>query len=95
MYKKLSTTFRNLYETIITMVNEYLILSNIDEGMKAKLTRISLGLRQVDLASAAKVDCIDITRLEKGRFVLPTKRERILRVLGLLNEQPEASNEQE
>ena len=69
------------------MSNELFILSNVDEALKVKLTRISKHLRQIDVASAAKVDCIDITRLEKGRYVLPTHKERILRVLGLLQDE--------
>lgn len=43
----------------------------VSEGMKAKQMRIAKGLRQLDVASAAKVDTIDVTRLEKGRYVLP------------------------
>ena len=62
------------------------ILTEVSEGMKAKLTRVAKGLRQIDVAAAARVDCIDITRLEKGRYVLPTRRKRILAVLGMDNE---------
>jgi len=40
----------------------------------------------LDVASAAKVDTIDVTRLEKGRYVLPPRRKRILAVLGMLDE---------
>jgi transcriptional regulator with XRE-family HTH domain len=69
------------------------IITNIDEGMKAKLTRIAKGLRQIDVAAAAHVDTIDITRFEKGRYVLPMRRKRILVVLGLLDEM-EAADEQ-
>jgi hypothetical protein len=52
--------------------------------MAAKLTRISKGLRQIDVAAAAHCDTIDVTRLENDRYVLPTRRERILKVLDLL-----------
>ncbi len=65
------------------MNNEILILSGINEGQKVKLTRLAKGLRQIDLASIAKVNPIDITRLEKGRYVLPTRRKRILEALGM------------
>lgn len=66
--------------------DEILVLTNMSEGQKAKLTRLSIGLRQIDLASMAKVNTIDITRLEKDRYVLPTRRKRILAVLGMDNE---------
>ena len=62
------------------------VVTNISQGMKAKLTRIAKGLRQIDVAAAARVDCIDITRLEKDRYVLPTRRKRILAVIGLDND---------
>ena len=64
-------------------MSDVFIITDISEGMKAKLMRVAKGLRQIDVAAAARVDCIDITRLEKGRYVLPTRRKRILDVLGL------------
>ncbi len=67
-------------------MSDVFILTDVNEGMKAKLTRVAKGLRQIDVAAAARVDCIDITRLEKGRYVLPTRRKRILAVLGMVNE---------
>lgn len=73
-------------------MTDIFILTDVNECMKAKLMRIAKGLRQVDLASAAHVDTIDITRLEKGRYVLPARRNRILDILGLLdNEEPDDS----
>ena len=66
-------------------MSDVFILTDVNEGMKAKLTRIAKGLRQIDVAAAARVDTIDITRLEKGRYVLPTRRKRILAVLGMDN----------
>ncbi len=84
MCKKVIHTFSNFYASIFSM--SVFILSDVNEGMKAKLTRIAKGLRQIDLAAAARVDTIDITRLEKGRYVLPTRRKRILAVLGMDNE---------
>ena len=68
-------------------MSEVFILTDVSEGMKAKLTRVAKDLRQIDVAAAARVDCIDITRLEKGRYVLPTRRKRILAVLGLLEDE--------
>ncbi len=48
------------------MNNDILVLGGLTIGQKVKLTRIAKGLRQIDVASAARVDCIDITRLEKA-----------------------------
>ena len=67
-------------------MSDIFILSDVNEGMKAKQTRIAKGLRQIDVAAAARVDTIDITRLEKSRYVLPTRRKRILSVLELDND---------
>jgi len=67
-------------------MSDVFILTDVNEGMKAKLTRVAKGLRQIDVAAAARMDCIDITRLEKGRYVLPARRKRILAVLGMDNE---------
>ena len=69
---------------------DVLILTDVSVGMKAKLMRISKGLRQIDVASSAHVDVIDVTRLEKERYVLPTKRMRILKALGLGDEDEES-----
>ena len=66
-------------------MNGILILENLTPGQKAKHIRLSLGLRQIDLASQAKVQPIEITRLEHNRYVKPTARKRILAVLGLLD----------
>lgn len=63
--------------------NDILILTGISEGQKVCLTRLSRGLRQIDVASMANVNTIDVTRLEKDRYLLPTRRKRILAVLGL------------
>lgn len=70
--------------------NDILVLTGVNEGQKARLTRLSKNLRQIDVASIAKVNTIDVTRLEKGRYVLPTRRKRILAVLGLLEDDYES-----
>lgn len=74
---------------VLGMENVF-ILTNVAEGMKVKLMRIAKGLRQIDVAAAARVDCIDIIRLEKGRYVLPARRKRILEVLGLMDNENES-----
>ncbi len=65
---------------------DIVVLTDVSEGMKFRLTRLAKGLRQIDVASQANVQPIDVTRLEKGRYVLPTRRKRILAVLGLDDE---------
>ena len=65
---------------------DILVLTDISKGMKIRLIRLAKGLRQIDVASQANVQPIDITRLEKGRYVLPTRRKRILAVLGMDND---------
>lgn len=70
---------------------DILVLTDISEGMKIRLIRLSKGLRQIDVASQANVQPIDITRLEKGRYVLPTHQKRILAVLGLLEKDNESN----
>lgn len=73
------------------MPSEIFVISGLSEGQKAKLTRLAKGLRQIDLASQANVQPIEITRLEKDRYVLPTHKRRILGVLEML--EPEAAND--
>lgn len=64
------------------MTSDILILTDLSEGQKIRLTRLAKKLRQIDVAAAARVNCIDITRLEHDRYVLPVRRRRILEVLG-------------
>ncbi len=72
-------------------MNDILVLTDVSEGQKARLIRLAKGLRQIDIASMARVNTIDITRLEKGRYVLPTRRKRILVVLGLAGDDNESA----
>ena len=48
-------------------MNDVFVVTGIIEGEKAWLTRLAKGLRQIDLASLAKVNVCDITALEKNR----------------------------
>jgi hypothetical protein len=68
-------------------IENILILEGLTQGQKAKFLRLAKGLRQIDVASKANVCPMDITRLEHGRFVMPTHRKRILAVLGLTEEE--------
>lgn len=69
--------------------NDILVLTGISEGQKARLTRLARGLRQIDVASMANVNTIDVTRLEKDRYVLPARRKRMLAILDLLDDDDE------
>ena len=66
------------------IMGDVFILTDVSDCMKVKLTRVAKGLRQIDVAAAAHVDTTNITRLGKGRYVLPTRRKRIFTVLGLI-----------
>ena len=59
-------------------MNDILVLCGLTRGEEAKLRRVALGWRQLDLASLAKVTPIVVTALEKDRYVLPTKLNRML-----------------
>jgi transcriptional regulator with XRE-family HTH domain len=61
------------------------VFTNLTEGEKARLTRLSKGLRQIDLASLARVNMCDVTAIEKDRYLQKTRKDRILAVLGLLD----------
>jgi len=74
---------RDIVWYVTAMASDVLVLTGITEGQRVRLTRLSKGLRQIDLASMAKVNPIDITRLENNRYVLPMRRKRILSALEL------------
>lgn len=71
-------------------MKDILILTGVSEGQKSRLTRLSKELRQIDVASMAKVNTIDVTRLEKDRYVVPTRRKRILAGLDLMDNDDES-----
>ncbi len=68
------------------MSNDIFVVTGINEGEKARLTRLAKGLRQIDLASLAKVNVCDITALEKNRYLSRRRKCCILAVLGLLDD---------
>ena len=68
------------------MSNDIFVVTGISEGEKARLTRLAKGLRQVEIASLAKVNVCDVTALEKDRYLQKTRKRRILAVLELLDE---------
>ena len=73
------------------MSHDIFVVTGISEGEKARLTRLAKGLRQIDVASLAKVNVCDVTTLEKNRYLKNTRKRRILAVLGLLDQETESA----
>lgn len=65
---------------------EIVIFTGLTFGERVRFTRLQLKLRQLDVASKAGVTVQEVIRLEKDSFVLPTRRKRILAVLGMDND---------
>ena len=68
-------------------MNDIAVFFNLTEGQRVRLTRLSKGLRQIDLASLAKVNLSDITTIEKDRYLQKTRKERILSALYVFTRQ--------
>ena len=67
------------------MSNEVFITFDLSEGQRIRLTRLAQNLRQVDVASLARVTVGDVVNVEKDRYLPIVRRERILDILGLNN----------
>lgn len=67
------------------MNNNLFIALEVTEGKRIKLARVAQGLRQVDVASLAKCTVADVVCAEKDRYLPFTRKEKILRVLGILD----------
>jgi transcriptional regulator with XRE-family HTH domain len=67
-------------------MDKIFIASGLTEGERIRLARLSKWLRQVDVASMADVSLCEVTNAEKGRWVDPERKERILKIVGLLDE---------
>ena len=67
------------------MSSEVFITFDLSEGQRIRLTRLAQNLRQVDVASLAKVTVSDVVNIEKDRYLPFVRREKILDVLGLNN----------
>ena len=63
--------------------NNIAIFTHLTTGEHARLTRLNLKLRQVDVASKANVTVQEVSSLENDGFVLPTRLSRIFKALGL------------
>lgn len=72
-------------------MKEIFIADGITEGEKIRLARLAKWLRQVDVASQAKVTVGEVMNAEKDRYVSPERKIRILCLLGLIDSE-EAAN---
>jgi transcriptional regulator with XRE-family HTH domain len=70
------------------MANELFIATNISLGMLVRLSRVRRGWRQKDLAEKAGVTQAEVSALERGVYVIPGVRRRILVALDLTDEEP-------
>ncbi len=59
-------------------------LVGLCEPDAARVMRYVKWYRQIDVASLAGATVGEVTNIEKGRFVTPYKKIRILKVLGLI-----------
>ena len=57
-----------------------------------QLARITKGWRQVDLACHAGVNVSDVCTLEHDRFLIPTRKNKILTCLGIVDAENESAN---
>lgn len=73
------------------METQIFVADNLTEGQRARLARLSLNLRQVDVASLAKVSPCEVTAFEKDRYVRPQRKLQILKALGLIEDDSEQS----
>ena len=56
-------------------------------GQKARMARVALDLRQVDVADLADVAQAHVSALERNVYVIPSIRRRILAALGLTDDE--------
>ncbi len=68
------------------MSGDIFVTSGLSEGGRIRLARLAKWLRQVDVASLAGVSLVEVTNAEKDRYVTPERKERILKLLGLDND---------
>jgi len=71
-----------------------MIYMEVTLGQRARVARLIQSKRQVDIASEASVTVQEVSRLEKDAFVTPSRKKRILKILGMFdeNEDVEAQN---
>jgi transcriptional regulator with XRE-family HTH domain len=66
--------------------NEFFIATNISPALKVRLERIRRQWRQVDLAEKAGVTQAEVSAFERGLYIIPSARHRVLIALDLLDE---------
>lgn len=68
------------------MTNEFFIATNVSPAMMIHLERIRRGWRQIDLAETAGVTQAEVYALERGLYIIPAARRRVLEALDLISE---------
>lgn len=75
-------------------VNDNIFIANgLSEGERIRLARLAKWYRQIDVACLAGVTIEEVTNTEKDRYVTPERKARILKVVGLLENDSENENE--
>jgi len=69
----------------VMATNEFFIATNVSSNMLVRLERIRRGWRQIDLAEKAGVTQAEVSAFERGLYIIPSARHRILAVLDLLD----------
>ena len=72
------------------MSGDIFITSGLSEGERIRLARLAKWLRQIDVASQAGVTVGEVCNVEKDRYVTPERKVRILKLLGLLDNENES-----
>jgi transcriptional regulator with XRE-family HTH domain len=68
------------------MDNNEFFIANVSPALLIRLERIRRGWRQVDLAEKAGIAQAEVCSLERGLYVIPAARRRVLIVLELISE---------
>ena len=66
--------------------NEFFIATNVSPALKVRLERIRRQWRQIDLAEKAGVTQAEVSAFERGLYIIPSARHRVLIALDLLDE---------
>ena len=76
------------------MSDDIFIATGLSQGERIRLARLAKWLRQIDVASQAGVTLGEVCNCEKDRYVTPDRKARILKVVGLLDDDDEDKNRQ-
>lgn len=75
------------------MAEVFLFDEQLTLGQKVRISRIAKRWTQEDLAYEAQVPQGCVSALERDLKVYPAAKQRILQILGIADEQPEAAND--